>query len=95
MRASATWEQSSPFYGVWCGASKDEAGAENIATVLREKGLPADIYITTDWSDLNVEKWYVISAGTYDSKEEAEQVLLRVKDYFENAYVKYSGKWVH
>ena len=90
-----TTKQSSPFYGVWCGASKDEAGAENIATVLREKGLPADIYITTDWSDLNVEKWYVISAGTYDSKEEAEQVLPRVKDYFENAYVKYSGKWVH
>lgn len=87
--------QYTPFYGVWCGASKDEAGAENVASILRNNGLPADIYITTDWNNLNAEKWYVISAGTYDSKEEAELVLPHVKDYFENAYIKYSGEWTH
>ena len=88
---SAT-EQSSPFYGIWCGASKDESGAEDIASTLRENGLPADIYITTDWSNLNTERWYVISAGTYNSQEEAEQVLPQIKKYYENAYVKYSGE---
>lgn len=91
---TSTKEKKTPFYGIWCGASKDEAGAESIASSLRENGLPAEIFITTDWSNLNTERWYVISAGTYNSKEEAEQVLPQVKAYNENAYIKYSGEWI-
>ena len=87
-------EQNTPFYGIWCGASKDEAGAESIASSLRGNGLDAQIFITTDWSNLNTERWYVISAGTYNSEEEAEQALPQVKAYYENAYIKYSGEWV-
>ena len=82
------------FYGIWCGAAKDKESAEKIASSLRDKGLPSNVFITTEWSNLNSEKWYVVSAGTYDSKEEAESILSQVKSYYPKAYVKYSGEWI-
>ena len=82
------------FYGIWCGAAKDKESAEKIASSLRDKGLPSNVFITTEWSNLNSEKWYVVSAGTYDSKEEAESMLSQVKSYYPKAYVKYSGEWI-
>lgn len=87
-------ERMRPFYGIWCGASKDEADAENIAASIREKGLPAQVFVTTDWSSLNKERWYVITAGTYDSQEEAEQALPEVRKVNSNAYIKYSGEYI-
>ena len=83
-----------PFYGIWCGASKDRESAESIASSMRDEGLPAEIFITTDWSNLNTEKWYVISAGVYETKQEAENMLSRAKDYNSGAYIKYSGEWI-
>ena len=83
------------FYGIWCGASKDKSAAERIASSVRDRGFPAEVFVSTDWGNLNSDKWYVVSAGTYDSKEEAEKVLPEVKKYFESAYIKYSGEWVH
>lgn len=92
LNSSTTNEINSPFYGIWCGASKDETGAEKIASDLRDNGFPAEIFITTEWSNLNTERWYVITAGTYNSREEAEQILPSVNNYYENAYIKYSGE---
>ena len=86
-------ENQSPFYGIWCAATKDEEGAQEIASAMREYGLPAEVLITTDWSNLNKEKWYVISAGRYASREEAEKALPQVKDYYDDAYIKYSGDY--
>ena len=84
---------TTPFYGIWCGASNDRSEAESIVSSMNEKGLPAEIFVTTDWSNLNTERWYVVSAGTYNSQEEAENSLPQVKEYFANAYVKYSGDY--
>ncbi|MBQ8053729.1 MAG: SPOR domain-containing protein [Lachnospiraceae bacterium] len=61
---------------------------------MQESGLPADIFVTTDWSNLNTERHYVISAGIYDSKEEAEKMLSRAKKFKSDAYIKYSGEWI-
>lgn len=85
--------QEESFYGIWCGASKSRDDAEKKAESFRDKGLDAQVFITTDWSNLNKEKWYVISAGVYDSKSDAEVYLPAVKKIYSGAYVKYSGKW--
>ena len=87
-------DQNLPFYGIWCGATKDESGAEVIASKLIKNGFPADIFITTEWSNLNPEKWYVVSAGRYDTRDEAEKKLSQVRSYFESAYIKYSGEYL-
>lgn len=79
------------FYGIWCGASKDYLGAESIVNTLISQGFDADIFVTTDWENLNDEKWYVVSAGQYDTQEEAEKALPNVKTAVESAYIKYSG----
>lgn len=95
LNSSTTNEINSPFYGIWCGASKDEVGAEKIASELRDNGFAAEIFITTEWSNLNTERWYVITAGTYNSREEAEHILPSVNNYYENAYIKYSGEKIN
>ena len=53
-----------------------------------------EIFISSDWSNLNSERWYVITAGKYDTREEAEQALPGVQNYYENAFIKYTGEWI-
>lgn len=82
------------FYGIWCYASKDIYEASKIAEILLQNGYySASVYTTTDWSNLNTEKWYVVSAGAYITEDEAEAELAGVQSIYPNAYVKYSGDW--
>ena len=83
----------SPFYGIWCGAAKTEAEAQKQAKKIRGNGFDAQVFVTTDWSNLNTEKWYVITAGTYGTEEAASAVLLDVQRVCSDAYIKYSGNW--
>lgn len=83
----------SPFYGIWCGAAKTEAEAQKQAKKIRENGFDAQVFVTTDWSNLNTEKWYVITAGTYGTEEAASAVLPDVQRVCSDAYIKYSGNW--
>ena len=83
----------SPFYGIWCGAAKTEAEAQKQAKKIRENGFDAQVFVTTDWSNLNTEKWYVITAGIYGTKEAASAVLQDVQRVCSDAYIKYSGNW--
>jgi len=83
----------SPFYGIWCGAAKTEAEAQKQAKKIRENGFDAQVFVTTDWSNLNTEKWYVITAGTYGTEEAASAVLPDVQRVCLDAYIKYSGNW--
>ena len=83
----------SPFYGIWCGAAKTEAEAQKQAKKIRENGFDAQVFVTTDWSNLNTEKWYVITAGIYGTKEAASAVLQDVQRVYSDAYTKYSGNW--
>ena len=83
----------SPFYGIWCTAAKSVSDAQKFAGTMRSKGLPASIYRTSDWSELNTEFWYVVTAGTYATKEAAESALPEIQKSYPDAYVKYTGNY--
>lgn len=84
-----------PFYGIWCFGSKDEAEADNVASDLRGKGFDGRVFVTTDWENLNSEKFYVVSAGVYSSESEANDALGNVQSSgYGDAYVKYSGSYI-
>lgn len=85
--------EAAPFYGIWCTASKDYAEAESSAYYISQQGFNAQVFVTTDWSNLNSEKWYVVSAGVYSTEEEANAALPGVRSIYADAYVKYSGRW--
>ena len=82
-----------PFYGIWCYASKDEQDAQRVADDYRQQGLDARVCLTTEWSELNPEPWYVVTAGAYRTEGEAQQALAAVQSVQPDAYVKYSGEW--
>lgn len=82
-----------PFYGIWCFASKDEQEAQQVADNYRQQGIDAQVFLTTDWSNLNSEPWYVVSAGTYRTEGEADQALAAVQSVQPDAYIKHSGDW--
>lgn len=82
------------FWGIWCSASKSEQVAEIAARKVREYGFDAQVFVTTDWENLNKEKYYVVTAGVYQSQEEAKAQLGTVQEEYPSAYIKYSGKEV-
>lgn len=85
-------QDNESFYGIWCGASKEYSEAEEIANKLISYGFKADILVTTDWENLNSEKWYAVSAGKYSSEEDAENILSDVQKIYSSAYIKFSGE---
>lgn len=88
-----TASSTAPFYGVWVFAAAERSGCDTIVRELRSKGLSAEVYVTTDWSNLNPEKYYVVSVGSYSTQEAAERALSDVQAAgYTNAYVKYSGE---
>ena len=92
-RAAAADSKLGRFWGVWIGASKDEAVAKEIRDGARSAGFSAYVYLTTDWANLNDEPWYVITVGPYNSEDEAEAALPAVRDAgYGDAYVKFSGE---
>ena len=80
-----------PFYGVWCAATKDFQGAERIAKELIENGFAAEVINTSEWDELN-PGWFAITAGRYESEEKAKTVRDLVIAFYSDAYVKYSGE---
>ena len=84
-----------PFWGVWTFASKSASEAMERATSMTAKGFDSTIELTTDWSNLNDEEWYVVTTGMWRDREEAESMAssLRLAGY-SDAYAKYSGEYV-
>ena len=83
-----------PFYGIWCQAAKSSSEAEKYAQKMKNNGFSsASVFLTTDWNNLNKEKWYVVTAGVYRTEAEAKNSLSRVQTYYSDAYVKYSGNY--
>ena len=93
-QSTGTASDYSPFYGIWCMASKNRAEMEKSAAALLRQGFAAKVFVTTDWSNLNSEKWYVVSAGTYRTEQEARAALSSVKAVYGDAYIKYSGAYI-
>ena len=84
-----------PFWGVWTFASKSASEAMECATSMTAKGFDSTIELTTDWSNLNDEEWYVVTTGMWRDREEAESMAssLWLAGY-SDAYAKYSGEYV-
>ena len=83
----------SEFYGIWCYGSRGWEDAENYAETMRQNGYDAQVFLTTDWSNLNTDPYWVVTAGQYASEEAAYQALPSVQKWCADAYVKYSGNW--
>ena len=81
----------SSFYGIWVYASKSYDEASSFAGDVSSNGFKGFVFTTTDWSNLNSEKWYVVTAGQYETEKEANNKLDEVQKYYPDAYVKYSG----
>lgn len=92
-QSSGSQSNHAPFYGVWCGATRTEAEAQEQAEIVRGDGFEAQIFVTTDWSNLNPIKCYGIAAGVYPSEYEATVALPSIKEIYPDAYIKYSGNW--
>lgn len=82
-----------PFYGIWICASKDEKEVMEKSDEASLQQFDTDIMITSDWSDLNEEKYYALTLGLYPTQEEAEAMLPTVLEYYPDAYIKYSGTY--
>ena len=83
-----------PFWGIWCYASKDGDDADEFAQKLNEKGFDAQIFVSSEWTNLNSVTHFVVTAGTYKTEEDAKSVLESVKaSGYKDAYVKYSGEY--
>lgn len=83
-----------PFYGIWCAAFKNQADAQSMAAQISEKGFEGQIFLTTDWNNLNPVEWYVVTAGVYSAKEAALGNLQNIRKFYPEAYIKYSGNWL-
>lgn len=85
--------QATPFWGVWIGAFSELSNAQERVALARENGFQdVRMEFSADWTELNQTGYYVVSAGTYASREDAEDVLPAARYYFPDAYVKYSGQ---
>lgn len=84
-----------PFWGVWTFASKSASEAMERATFMTNEGFDSTIELTTNWSNLNDEKWYVVTTGMWRDEGEAQSMVstLRTAGY-SDAYAKYSGEYV-
>ncbi len=83
------------FYGVWCYASRStEDAVEHGSTLYDSLGIYPTVVLSSQWSNLNSDPWYCLSAGKYSTQEEAESVLTQVRSVYSDAYVKYSGNFM-
>lgn len=93
--SSVISSHTQPFWGVWVAAMKDLAGAEEVASELSSNGYDAQIFLSSEWENLNADTWYVVTAGVFDTESEAEQVMdeLEASGLTTSAYVKHSGDY--
>lgn len=86
---------STPFWGVWAYASKDLGEAVGFAQDARSRGFDAEVLLTTDWSNLNSEPWYVVTLGIAGSEGDAYDILSDAQSsVYGDAYVKWSGDYI-
>lgn len=86
---------SAPFWGVWIGASREEAQANEIARGATDKGLGAEVVQSDDWGELNSETWWCVTTGRYGDESQANAALSAAIDGgYTSAYVKYSGEFI-
>ena len=92
--APAVSNQNTPFYAVFVGGYKSRSDALDEAERYKNLGYyDAAVIVSTDWSNLNKERWYCVTVGRYSTKAEAQNILPKVKYECPSAYVKYTGDY--
>lgn len=84
---------NTPFYGIWIQASQNYEEIEKTRAEMEAQSIDARLMLTSDWENLNSEKWYVITAGIYETEDAAKEMLPVIQNYYPDAYVKYSGNY--
>ena len=79
------------FVGIWIGAADNLEEAKSQAEEAAAHVGVVQIFLTSDWSNLNPDPWYVLTAGIYASRSEAEMMLPEIQKYDPEAYIKASG----
>lgn len=83
------------YYAVFVSAAKDKSECASTELRLEEAGFESSVIFAPDFSELNPEPYYAVTAGLFGTKEAAESCLVNVKaSGLNDAYVKYCGKYV-
>ncbi len=87
--------ESGEYYGVFVASFKTTDECLDTEMKLDDAGYRlCPIVYTPDFSELNPEPYYVVTAGMYSSKKDAEDTLADVKAAgFKDAYVKFAGTY--
>ncbi len=88
--------ESGEYYGVFVASFKTAEECVDTEMKLDDAGyVLCPVVYTPDFSNLNPEPYYVVTAGLYGSKEDAEETLSDVKAAgFKDAYIKNTGKYI-
>lgn len=83
------------YFGVFIASYKNRDDCIKTEQKLEDAGYYySPVVYTPDFSKLNPEPYYVVAAGLYDSQQDAEEMLAKVKaDGFKDAYVKNAGTY--
>ncbi len=87
--------ESGEYYGVFVASFKTAEECLDTEMKLDDAGYRlCPVVYTPDFSKLNPEPYYVVTAGLYGLQEDAEKALAEVKAAgFKDAYVKYAGTY--
>ncbi len=88
--------ESGEYYGVFVASFKTPDECVDTEMKLDDAGYRlCPVVYTPDFSKLNPEPYYVVTAGLYSSQQDAEKTLEEVKAAgFKDAYVKNTGKYI-
>lgn len=90
-----SFDGSEPFWGVWTYASQDKSSAQDYASSLTKDGYESNVVVSTDWENLNSDKWYCVTTGSWDTESEAEEMASILKKAgYSDAYSKYTGEYL-
>ncbi|MCR5331185.1 MAG: hypothetical protein K6E62_08350 [Lachnospiraceae bacterium] len=83
------------YYGVFVSSARSPEGCTPTVNKLEEAGFIREpVVYTPDFSELNPEPYYVVTAGLFTLESDAEETLAKVKKAgFTDAYVKYAGTY--
>ena len=84
----------SGFYGIWCTGANNKEDAAKLAQAIADAGLACALFYSEDWSNLAGSGLYLVSAGTYETEAEAQEVLSLVTMYIPEAFIAYSGSFL-
>ncbi len=93
---SALPSSGADVYGVFVMSTKDRKQCVQVEMKLEDAGFNDDIMLyTPDFSGLNPEPYYVVSAGLFEAEDDANSRLREVQAAgFKDAYVKLAGKYI-